>query len=184
MKQLSKLFYITLFITGYMFFGLFLVIEVYMRIYIGIPLPTIRSLVEIGFPYLIPIFVLILVLTFKMWRSIRDIYARTTPIKAVLLLFIPVFNIYWMYHVLVGFAEDYNGFISRNEIETPPLHYDLFYAFFFLAVMSLIPFVGALPYLINLLFGPVIISEICDAVYAVNSALSKRAKGYAKAGAA
>lgn len=175
MKLLSKLLYISLFIAGYLFSVLFLCIGLYLKGDKGI------FFALIGLYFLTPLIFVISVLTYRMWSSIQDIYARTTPIKAVLLLFIPVFNIYWMYQVLIGFTEDYNSFISRNEIETPPLRDDLLKIFFFLTVMSLIPFVGVLPYFINIVFGSLMISEIYDAVYGVKSVLSERTKGLVKA---
>jgi hypothetical protein len=168
MKTLSKLFYISLFIAGYTLSVFFLATGAFSD---G---ANRMLLLKTGLAFFALLIYVVSALVFSMWYSIRDIYARTTPIKAVLLLFVPLFNIYWMHQVLVGFARDYNSFITRNEIETPPLRDDLFNLFYFFAVISLIPFVGALPYILNLFIGPIIISTICNAIHAVNSALKER----------
>src|SRR5215472_4189380 len=42
----------------------------------------------------------LLVLIYQMWQSIQDGHARTTPGKAVGFLFIPFFNLYWMFQAV------------------------------------------------------------------------------------
>jgi hypothetical protein len=59
---------------------------------------------------------------YRAWRSIQDGHARTTPGKAVGLMFIPLFNLYWAFVLLAGFARDYNSFCRRHNIGTPPRH--------------------------------------------------------------
>lgn len=132
----------------------------------------------IGFIILIFHFAVVLHLTYKMWFSIQDMYARTTPGKAIGLLFLPFFNIYWLYQVLVGFVDDYNNFINRNQIETPKLQRGAFvtYYIFYIAgtILSQIPVINLLFILIYLIFGSIIISMVCNAVNAVSLGLSKR----------
>jgi hypothetical protein len=53
-----------------------------------------------------------LVLLYKMWRAIQGSQARTSPAQAVLLLFVPVVNIYWVFQAYWGWARDYNRFAS------------------------------------------------------------------------
>ena len=45
-----------------------------------------------------------------MWAAIQDGYARTTPGKAIGFMFIPFFNIYWMFQAIWGYSKDYNNF--------------------------------------------------------------------------
>lgn len=56
----------------------------------------------------------------RAWRSIQDGRARTTPGKAVGFMFIPVFNLYWAFVLLAGFAKDYNAFCRRHHITGRP----------------------------------------------------------------
>ena len=51
------------------------------------------------------------------WRTIQDPHARTTPAKAVGLMFIPVFNLYWAFVLIWGFAKDCNAFCRRYDLE-------------------------------------------------------------------
>ncbi len=73
-------------------------------------------------------------LFYKMWAAIEDSQASISPAKAVWLLFIPVFNIYWALLVVTGFAEDYDSFILRRSIRvrTLPMSLYLSYAFAFM----------------------------------------------------
>lgn len=178
MKQLSKPFYISSFLAGSILPGIFAVIGEYLGEYLGEF--GVLLLIAIGLLLFILPFFVILTLTDAMWSSIEDVYARMSPAKAVGLLFIPIFNIYWMYQVLVGFVEDYNNFVSRNEIETPLLEGGIFIAHFLLTLLSLLPYIGWIAALINLVVVSIMISKICDAVNAVNSALSERRKDIVK----
>lgn len=170
MKTLSKLFYVSSFLGCSIYLGVLAKTGEYYRA----DDEFIVALAIIPFVYKVAV---ILHLTYSMWFSIRDDYARTTPGKAVGLLFVPIYNIYWMYHVLVGFVEDYNNFTSRNELEAPILKDDIFKAYFFLYIASIIPVVGEYIAAVNLIVGSMMIYKICDAVNAVVSALSIRIEG-------
>ena len=83
------------------------------------------------------------------WRSIQDGHARTTPGNAVGLLFIPVYNIYWNFQALWGFAMDYNAYIKRHGLDLASLPRPLFFALCVCqAVVAVMP-VG----MIGLVFG-------------------------------
>jgi predicted Zn finger-like uncharacterized protein len=75
-----------------------------------------------------------LLLFYKMWAAIQDGKTLISPLKAVVFLFIPVFNIYWVLCMLTGFAEDYNAFIQRHAVKAKELPITIFliYAFMFL----------------------------------------------------
>jgi len=91
---------------------------------------------------------------YKMWAAIQDGQARTTPGKAIGLLFVPLFNYYWIFQVLPGYATDYNRFIERHRINAPRLSMGLILAAMFIPGVSLI--------LWWILFG-----KICDGVNAL-----------------
>lgn len=94
------------------------------------------------------------VFVYKMWAAIDDRRARTTPGRAVALLFVPGFNLYWAYHVFVGFAHDYNAYLARHGLSAPrlvPRH--------FLAAL-LLPGIGVL------IFWH-LVGQICDGIRAI-----------------
>jgi len=62
------------------------------------------------------------VLLYRVWASIQDGYASTTPCRAVGFMFIPLFNIYWQFRAVWGFTKDYNRYIARHRIAVPPMN--------------------------------------------------------------
>jgi serine/threonine protein kinase len=80
------------------------------------------ALVSAAAPSLFPVFIIaqlvlyasMLVLFRLMWNSIQDGYATTTPARAVLLSLVPVFNLFWIFVVIWGFADAYNKYIDRH----------------------------------------------------------------------
>lgn len=112
-------------------------------------------------------------LLYKAWASIRDGYARTTPAKAVGFLFIPWFNIYWIFQVVGGFTKDYNSFVERHGITAPHLSKRLFlFSSFFIVVspymtaiaIFLIPLGGIIFLVVAFMFVGILVSRICDAI--------------------
>jgi hypothetical protein len=67
-----------------------------------------------------------LVLIYKAWAAIQDGHARTSPGKAVGFLFIPFFNVYWMFQAYWGLAKDYNAYVDRHATPAPKLSEGLF----------------------------------------------------------
>ncbi len=96
-------------------------------------------------------------LLYWMWAAIEDEHARTTPQKAVALLFAPLFNLYWAFHVVAGFASDYNDYLARNMINAPRLSRDLLLAAMVLPVA-------------NLVIGWLALERVCDAINALDVA--------------
>ncbi|HVF48313.1 MAG TPA: hypothetical protein VNA17_12165 [Pyrinomonadaceae bacterium] len=105
------------------------------------------------------------VLLAKMWGSIQDGYARTTPGKAIGFLFIPFFNIYWLFNVWGGFPADYNSFVTRYQLPVQPLSSTLFVVFPIFVLLSGITYGVTL--FINLFLILAVISKVCNAVNAV-----------------
>lgn len=75
----------------------------------------------------------------KAWLAIQDGYARTTPGHAVGYSFIPVFNWYWIFVVMVGFVSDYNAFAERKKLDREPLSRWLFLSLAITWVISSLP---------------------------------------------
>jgi hypothetical protein len=108
-----------------------------------------------------------LVLWHRMWAAIQDGHARTTPGKAIGFLFIPLFNIYWGFQVVWGFAKDYNAFIRRHGVPANQLPEGMFLVVCVLSLTGGIPVVGLILVLLNYCTWLVLVWKICDAVNAV-----------------
>jgi hypothetical protein len=108
--------------------------------------------------FLLPMTPFFYVWLYKMWAAIQDGHARTTPGKAVLLMFVPLFNWYWIFQVLPGYATDYNAYIARHGVQAPKLNQGVILATMILPI--------AFP--LSLLFLPwLLIGRICEAVNAL-----------------
>ena len=62
-----------------------------------------------------------LALIYKLWSAIEQGNVRTTPGKAVGFMFIPFFNLYWMFQVYWGWAVDYNNYCDERGINGPKM---------------------------------------------------------------
>jgi hypothetical protein len=58
-----------------------------------------------------------LVLWYKAWAALQDGRARTTPGKAIGLLFVPFYNLYWVFVCFWGLAREHNRFIRRHSLD-------------------------------------------------------------------
>ena len=111
--------------------------------------------------------VVMMVLFYKMWVAIQDGQVRTTPGKAVGLLFVPFYNIYWAFQVIWGFAKDYNAYTKRHAISVPDLLEGIFLAYTILCFTGWIPTLGLLLVVVNYFIGLLMVSKICDGVNAL-----------------
>ena len=92
-------------------------------------------------------------LLYRMWQAIQAGPARTTPGKAVGLLFIPFYNFYWMFQAILGWARDYNAFVAQRGIESPPAPEGLAKTLCILALVGAVPCLAplALPVVVVLM---------------------------------
>jgi hypothetical protein len=125
--------------------------------------PSLLSLLIAGL-LLVYGMVIFSILIYRMWAAIQDGHARTTPGKAVGFLFIPFFNLYWVFQALPGYATDYNRYLERNSLNNPKLPRGLFITYVILDFAALIPFVGLLLVLINFVIALSMVSKVCNAV--------------------
>jgi len=112
-------------------------------------------------PVLLLAAVVHLVFIYRFWSSIQDGSPRMSPGKAVGFLFIPIFNIYWIFQVYGGFATDFNRYIESKGIQTPRLSQGLL-------VFNVILMFLALPILNWIIFW-IVIGKICDGANAASS---------------
>ncbi|MDQ4120953.1 MAG: hypothetical protein M3209_05865 [Acidobacteriota bacterium] len=117
---------------------------------------------------------LTLTLIYKMWASIEDGRARTTPRKAIALLFVPFFNLYWIFQVWGGFPTDYNRYVDRYELNLPPLSAGIYIVYPILLLFSLFPVFGFFTAIIGLFVFAAIIWKTCGAVNLLSQAAQRR----------
>lgn len=114
--------------------------------------------------------IVMLMMWYKAWAAIQDGHARTTPGKAVGFLFIPLFNLYWIFQAILGFAKDYNSYVDRHSLGVAKLPEGLFLAYCVLVLAGIIPILGMLTSVAALGVMIVLAAKVCDAVNALPAA--------------
>ena len=104
------------------------------------------------------------VLLYKAWQAIQDGQPRTTPGKAVGFLFIPFFNFYWMFVAYLGWAKDYNAYISTKGFNLTKMPEGLFLAFPIIVLCSGIPYLGSVAGISIIVIFIIISYQMIDAV--------------------
>jgi len=118
-------------------------------------------------PFIFTQIILSYVVIYKMWSSIQGGHAtRTTPGKAIGFLFIPFFNLYWLFQVWGGFPTDYNRYAEERSLPIPILSSGIYIAY---PVLLLIPFLGILLAPFVFIF---VAAKTCDAVNSLAAAKS------------
>ncbi len=107
------------------------------------------------------------ILTHKLWATIQGPSSRTTPGQAVGLMFVPFFNIYWMFQIIWGWSVDYNKHINEKNIVVPPVSEGVGLAWCVLGCVGIIPFVGYLTMIPQLVLMIVFHSQSIDAANAL-----------------
>ncbi|HEX3095412.1 MAG TPA: FHA domain-containing serine/threonine-protein kinase [Candidatus Angelobacter sp.] len=122
---------------------------------------------------LITLFGLMVFMFHRMWKSIQEGKARMTPDKAVAFCFIPLFNLYWAFPVMWGFAVDYNRFLLRFDLDRRtklPEMLFLLATIVFVATCVVTPWAPGLlaPFsVVNAVLLGVVTAKTCDAVNAL-----------------
>jgi len=100
------------------------------------------ALALIGLVFLLVIVgtVMLMVLLYKLWASIQP--TRTTPGRAVGFLFIPFFNLYWVFRAYRGWSVEANRFVQQHGIDAPRSSVGLATALCVLLVLAAVPYVG------------------------------------------
>ena len=107
---------------------------------------------------------------YKAWASIQDGHVRSGPCQALGFLFIPLFNFYWIFQAIWGFAVDFNKYIARTNVNSAPkLPESLFLTYCILYLVSIIPFVNIVTGIANYIIAAILINKTCDAVNALPS---------------
>lgn len=113
---------------------------------------------------------------FQMWSSIDDGHARTTPGQAIGYLFIPFYNLYWIFQVWGGFPVDYNNYVKRYQLPVQQLSAGVYDAYPILAVLSIIPILGFIAAPVSFFVFLKIVGRTCNAVNELADAAQSRQK--------
>ncbi len=107
----------------------------------------------------------------RMWRAIQDGQTTITVGKAIGFLFIPLFNVYWIFRAWGSFPTEYNRYVDRYGLPVEPLAGRAFIAYPILILLAGILYVPllALPFVFV-----VVASNACDAVNRLNEAVRER----------
>ena len=87
--------------------------------------------------------------------------------RAVGFLFIPFYNLYWIFQALAGFAKDFNAFGRRHSIKARPLSPGLFVACGILLILAAVPVLDIFLLPALSVVALVMVARICDAVNCV-----------------
>lgn len=110
----------------------------WMCLLAGIPL----AFVFVGFGVLVAGMVFQYMLLHGLWRVVQDGRARTTPGKAVGFLFIPLFNLYWIFIAQYGLAQELNRIIDGERAPAPKANEGLALTFCILICCAAIPVIN------------------------------------------
>ncbi len=124
----------------------------------------------IGLGFAIGAIVVLSVLLYRAWAQIQDGHARTTPGHAVGFRFIPLFNYYWSFVALRGFAVDANAYCRRYGIPGASVSGELMVIYCVLIVCSWIPLLGILTAFISTFLMFIVYNQIANASAAIAEA--------------
>lgn len=110
----------------------------------------------------------IFILTYHMWRSIYTGEPGSIhPVAAVLYSFIPVFNVYWLFQSIWGWAKRYNAFIRTRNIAAQAVPERIYLMYVVLWFISALPYVGIVTVPIAIVLVWIIVQTAVTAITAV-----------------
>jgi hypothetical protein len=115
------------------------------------------------------------ILLYKAWNQIQDGHAQTSPGQAVGFLFIPFFNLYWVFVAYRGLAVDMNHYARRHDLDIPPVSDALVMAWCILLVCCAVPCVNYLVLLPAMAFFFVAITVLKNGAAAIAEAQQETA---------
>ncbi|MBT7216353.1 MAG: DUF4339 domain-containing protein [Verrucomicrobia bacterium] len=112
------------------------------------------------------------VFLYRAWHILQPGEARTSPGKAVGFLFIPFFNLYWIFVSYHGWALDWNRIRNShsNLTSMPTVSEGLFMAGPICMLASIVPFIGFLSALAGGIIILIMLFNICKVVNAMADA--------------
>lgn len=119
-----------------------------------------------------------LIALYRAWKVLQPGGARTTPGKAVGFLFIPLFNLYWVFVALYGWAQDWNRIRATQSgfASIPPASEGFFLTTVILLVSSIITSFIPLLNLLVFLALPILFIIMFSQIYRVVNGLAEAAR--------
>jgi serine/threonine protein kinase len=112
--------------------------------------------------------IVVMILIYRLWEAIQDGHARTSPGRAIGFLFIPIFNLYWLFQAFWGFSRDYNRYVDRHESGVAKLPEGVFLASNITCLLSAVTFwvrdLSQAIGLVNAVLLCLAVSKACDSV--------------------
>jgi len=115
-------------------------------------------------------FIIRMVLLYKMWDAIQESRPRTTPGMAVGLMFIPCWNIYWLFQTHWGWAQDFNRFADEDDLDVPKMPEGLALTYCLLNLAAIVPFLGPIAGFVGFVILLIFLNKACDGVNALADA--------------
>jgi len=116
------------------------------------------------------------VLLYKMWDAIQDGDVRTTPPEAVGFMFIPLFNLYWVFQAFWGWTKDFNSFVEERAIRAPRMPKGLALTISIITLLSAALLIGhralmgLLLVQVNVILLTILFAKACDGLNAIAQA--------------
>ena len=114
--------------------------------------------------------VVLLRMLYKAWAALPANQARTTPGQALGFMFVPFYNLYWVWNAYVGFAQDFNRYMKQAAPQEQPQPNGFYIAFcifhFYLEILfALEPQVLILTGILDIvILTPVMIGIMANAI--------------------
>lgn len=130
------------------------------------------GLIVLGYILNVVAAVLGLIYLYRAWFILQPGGAKTTPGKAVGFLFIPLFNLYWIFVAYGNWATDWNRITSSytNLATAPKVSAGLFLALPISIVCMCVPLLNLLAIPVAIILGFICLSQMCKAVNFIASA--------------
>lgn len=111
--------------------------------------------------------IVLMVFVYRMWAALPPYSGRTTPGAAVGLMFVPLYNMYWVFQVYLGWTQDYNRMAYAEDAPLPRMPEGLAMTLCIMTLLSMIPYIGMLFSLVNLVLMPIFVAKACDGINAL-----------------
>ena len=111
--------------------------------------------------------IVLMVFVYRMWASLPYGSGRTTPGAAVGLMFVPFYNMYWVFQVYLGWCQDYNRMAYAEGAPLPRMPEGLAMTLCIMTLLAAIPYIGMLFSLVNLVLMPIFVAKACDGINAL-----------------
>ena len=134
------------------------------------------GIIGVGAILLIVAWIIALVHLHRAWFILQSGRPRTSPGKAVGFMFIPFFNIYWIFVCYHGWSQDWNRIKSShsNLAQMPSVSEGLFLAGPICTIASIVPIVGLVVAVAYPILFLIMHAKICSVVNAMAAASQPR----------